>query len=258
MTDDERKEILDIFLTADSSRDKKSGIIPAKLPKKLYKFRSGNDWDIEALENDSIWMGNATMMDDPYDSKILFTDEFRAKMSSVINNVERFKADKYRVLLKDDSIQGECFLCSLTEVGDSEDMWTRYANCDQGFCIEYNTIDLMESVKLPVLPIYYRERPLEDEETISELDKPALIFKNFLIKDKTGPNGEDWYSQREWRIIAFRKRLGLDDNNDKGKCIAICKPSKVILGKNIAEQARAKILDWKNRVGNENIEIIQR
>lgn len=258
MTDDKRKEILDMFLTADSSTDQISEIIVENLPEKLYKFRAGNDWDIEALENDSIWMGNATMMDDPYDSKILLTDEFRAKMDFVINNVERFQADKYRVHLRDDSIQRECFLCSLTEIRDSEDMWRRYANYEQGFCIEYNTIDLMQSVKLPVLPIYYGKKPLEDEKTISEIDKPTLIFKNFLIKDKTGPNGEDWYSQREWRIIAFRKSLELDDNNYKGKCIAICKPSKVILGKNITDQARARIVAWKNRAGNEHIEIAQR
>ena len=51
------------------------------------------------------------------------------------------------------------------------------------------------------------------------MSKPAIVMKNFLIKDRVGSNGEDWYSQREWRIVAFQKMLEIADDISNGKCI---------------------------------------
>lgn len=103
-------------------------------------------------------MGSAIEMDDPLDSKLLLTDEFRKQIEYVVNNVEHFKKEKYRVYLNDNSVQKDCFLCSLSEISDSDDMWERYANNEQGFCIEYNTEELICKIGLPLLPVYYGEK----------------------------------------------------------------------------------------------------
>ena len=124
----------------------------------LYKYRSGNDNDLNALENDSIWLGNATMMDDPLDSKVVITDEFRNQIKYVVNNIDCFKEDKYKIHLSDDSIQKECFLCSLSEINDSEDMWKRYANDEQGICIEYNAKGLLAGINIPLLTVCYDKK----------------------------------------------------------------------------------------------------
>ena len=121
MTDEKRKEVLDLFLYDDFKNSNASQIVIENLPKYLYKYRSGNTWDLDALENNKLWMANATLMDDPCDSKILLTDKFRAQIEYVINNVEHFRKPKYQIHLQDDSIQRECYLCSLSEINDSND-----------------------------------------------------------------------------------------------------------------------------------------
>lgn len=121
MTDEKRKEVLDLFLYDDFKNSNASQMVIENLPKYLYKYRSGNTWDLDALENNKLWMANATLMDDPYDSKILLTDKFRAQIEYVINNVEHFRKPKYQIHLQDDSIQRECYLCSLSEINDSND-----------------------------------------------------------------------------------------------------------------------------------------
>lgn len=175
MTDDIRQQILNKLLNGDSP----GKLIEENLPQYLYKYRMGSDWDLDALENDSIWIANATLMDDPFDSKLLLTEEFRRKLENVVNNVERFKEDKYKIHLNDKSIQQGCFLCSFSEIDDSEDMWGRYADYDRGFCIEYDTRKLLDQINLPLLPVCYCGKEYEDEKTISVMTKSAMIFKNF-------------------------------------------------------------------------------
>ena len=69
------------------------------------------------------------------------------------------------------------------------------------------------------MPVYYGEKFQYDAKRLSSLSKATVTFNNFLIKNKVGVNGEDWDSQREWRIIGFRKTLGLSETEEKGKCI---------------------------------------
>ena len=258
MTDEKRKEVLNLFLYDDFKNSNASQIVIENLPKYLYKYRSGNTWDLDALENNKLWMANATLMDDPYDSKILLTDKFRAQIEYVINNVEHFRKPKYQIHLQDDSIQRECYLCSLSEINDSNDMWIRYANNEKGFCIQYDALELIKNINFPLLPIWYDEKPQEDADTLSKMSKATMILKNFLIKNKTGINGEDWYSQREWRIIAFGKMLGITPDNNNGKCIDAIKPAKIILGKNASTDLYNRIIDWTSRAENKNIFVEQR
>lgn len=254
MTDDIRQEILEMFLKGNSPEK----LIEENLPRYLYKYRAGKDWDLDALENDSIWIANATLMDDPSDSKLLLTEEFRKKIENIVNNIDRFKEEKYKRHLDDKTIQRECYLCSFSELSDSEDMWERYADYDRGFCIEYDARKLLAKINLPIFPVCYSGKEYEDEKTISVMTKSAIIFKNFLIKDKVGKNGEDWYSQREWRIIAFRKNIELSENEKNGKCIDVIKPTKIILGKYVSDVLKSRIMKWQKSVGNEDIIIVQK
>ena len=258
MTDEKRKEVLDSFLYGDLKNGTASQILSDNIPNYLYKYRSGTTLDLDALENNKLWMANATLMDDPYDAKLLLTDKFQAQIKYVVNNVERFRQPKYQIHLQDDSIQRVCYLCSLSEISDSNDMWIRYANNEQGFCIQYDTLKLLKNIKFPILPVWYGQKPYEDANTLAKMSKSTMILKNFLIKSRTGLNGEDWYSQREWRIIALGKMLGITEGNINGKCIDAISPSKIILGKNISVTLYNRIINWICRSENKNILIEKR
>ena len=154
--------------------------------------------------------------------------------------MEHFKEERFRIHLNDNSIQRECFLCSLSEINDSEDMWRRYSDDSRGICIEYNARELLTKIDIPLLPVCYGKKISFDAKNLSSLSKTEMIYTNFLIKDKVGINGEDWYSQREWRIIAFSKNLSLSQTEKNGKCIHIIKPTRVILGKNISLERKSR------------------
>lgn len=254
MNDEKRKEVLDLLLKGCSTER----VIESNLPINLYKYRAGNTWDLDALENDSIWMGNAVQMDDSFDSKLLLTEEFKEKIEYMTTYNDYFQKEKYKLLLNDDAIQNDCYICSLSEISDSEDMWKRYADNDKGFCIEYNTKELLTKLEIPLLPVYYGEKCKYDEKILSDFSKTAMIFENFLVKHKVGINGEDWYSQREWRIIAFSKNLSLSESNKNGKCIHIIKPTKIIMGRQIADTVKRRIISWKEKDDNEDVFIVQR
>jgi len=253
MTDEKRKEVLELLL----KDDKPTELIVQYCPQYLYKYRSGNSRDLDALERDTIWIGNATRMDDPYDSMQMLTDEFKAKMLSAIFCEKKFNNEKYWRHLEPDSIQKGCFICSFSEVNNNQDMWDRYANKEQGICIEYRTEDLFRNVGMPLLPVYYEEKKSDDEEVLSKLSSAALMYRNFLIKDKEGKNGEDWYSQREWRIIARHNILGIEES-DEGKCIAVPKPTKIILGKNSSDDLKRRIAAWKEKEENKDVSIVEK
>ncbi len=254
MTDEKRKEVLDFLLKGKSIGD----IIEKNIPQYLYKYRSGSAWDMDALENDSIWMACATKMDDPLDSKILLSEKSKAQIRYVINNVDKFRSEKYRIHLEEDSIQRECYLCSLSEEKNSQDMWSRYADNERGFCIEYDARKLVKKVKFPILPVYYDKKIEWECEDLSKLDKKSLIVCNFLIKDKLGKQGEDWYSQREWRIISFKNNMELENDAQDGKCIQVIKPTRIILGKNIIDKNKKRIIHWQEKKENQHIMIVQR
>lgn len=258
MTDEKRKELLNLFLIENFKNDTVSQILTDNLPKYLYKYRSGASWDLEDLENNKLWMANATLLDDPYDSKFLITDKFYAQIEYVVNNIEHFKKPKYQIHLQNDAIQKECYLCSLSEICDSNDMWTRYSNNEKGFCIQYDTHKLIKNIQFPILPIYYDEKPMENANTLSKMSKTAMIFKNFLIKNKIGISGEDWHSQREWRIIAFEKMLEITPENSKGAYIDAIKPSKIIFGKDTPISLKNRIINWIDKPENNAILIEKR
>ena len=91
----------------------------------------------------------------------------------------------------------------------------------------------------------YYDKKIECED-LSKLDKKSLIICNFLIKDKLGKQGEDWYSQREWRIISFKNNMELENDAQDGKCIQVIK--RIILGKNIIDKNNKRHIMIEQRV----------
>lgn len=240
MTDEKRREFIELVRQEKDFSD----LIKKNIPPFLYKYRSGYDWDLNALENNQLWMGNATKMDDPVDSKMLFDNKFLEQVQYLVNYNDRFSSEKYKKILEKDVIQKDCYLCSLSEVSDNSDMWDRYANKERGFCIEYDTVSLIQNVGLPILPVYYDEKEKNNASSISSSSKKKIILLNYLIKNWTGEDGEDWHSQREWRIIGFTKNLEIGETDVNGKCIKAIKPNRIILGKYISCEVKNRILQY--------------
>ncbi len=254
MKDEVRIEILNALLSGEDRKVRE--ILEKNIPAFLYKFRSGNQLDLAALENNTIWIGCATEMDDPYDANLILEKNFKEKAKTIIENVDKDKRKEYRNILEDCWFQKECFLCSFSEVYDNDDMWKMYADNNTGISIEYSASELYFNIGYLLLPVVYFERPVVDYD-FCQSSKRVQIFNNFLLKKRYGENGEDWYSQREWRIIAFRKNLDITLSLEKGKCISVPKPTRIIFASNIKKQVEEQILEWSKKEENKNVEIVR-
>lgn len=132
-------------------------------------------------------------------------------------------------------------ICSLSELGNLDEMWSNYANESKGYCIEYYMKDYEnESLLFPV--VYQDDRETNIVTNIlgsfigemifgmssgqMDVDKSQFI-RLFLTKDLI------WSYQKEWRLIG--------DANYKLPAPSV---SKIYLGKNMSEQDKQQMIDY--------------
>lgn len=220
-------------------------LIAVAAPKSLFKYRYGEQRDIEALKENKVWIGRAIYLDDSEDARFRVKNTYAIcqciDMLAVQN--EKFKNHKYKrdVLSIADTSKKDSFVCSFSETKKNEYMWENYANGYNGFCIEYDFWELKNVNNLLLAPVSYS---LKRELDIRECDsKQWMVFMQLYTKYPVGSNGEHWSEQLEWRYACYEKNLGVLDN-EKGKLISVPLPKKIIFGKNMSEENKIQILSW--------------
>lgn len=255
MEDNIRTEIINSIINGDI--DHASELVETHKPEYLYKYRSGSDYDLDALRKKSIWISRATEMDDDADGRLYVSKDFKEKFEIAKEFNPEFQEPKYEEAvygIENLSKQG-CFISSFSELNDNEDMWNRYANENKGFCIQYRFLDLLSpnGYDLICLPISYEDKkPLGVEELTS---KHNMVFTTLYKKNIEGIYGEDWKGQREWRWSCYEKTLGLEKNQN-GMLIAVPKPTRIFIGKNATEDLMIQLENVVKDIGG-NVELIK-
>lgn len=214
-------------------------------PKSLFKYRLGDQRDIDSLKENKVWVGRALFLDDEEDAR------FRVKNVDTVCSVidimatkdKRFKNPKYKrdVSTIAETSKTDSLVCSFSETAENEYMWKNYANNYKGFCIEYDFVELQNSNNLLLVPVSYSlKRELDIRECKS---KQYMVFMQLFTKYPVGSNGEPCSEQLEWRYACFTKTLGVLDD-EKGKLISVPIPKKIIFGKNMPEGNKVQIMDW--------------
>lgn len=232
-------------------------LLAVDAPKSLFKYRAGEQRDIDALKANKVWIGRASFLDDDEDAR------FRVKNVDAVCSVidimatkdEKFKNPKYKrdVSTIAETSKMDSLVCSFSETAENEYMWKNYANEYRGFCIEYEFVELQNSNNLLLVPVSYSlKRAMDIRECTS---KQYMVFMQLFTKYSTGSNGEPWHEQMEWRYACFAKTLGVLDD-EKGKLISVPKPKRIIFGKNMPEENKVQIIDWID-TQKYNIEIQQ-
>lgn len=241
-----RKEIVKLLCMGKT--DLAVEIIQLTHPDFLYKYRSGKERDIDALKNNKLWLGRATLMDDKEDGRLYVSNDIKKALRYAAAREPKFKNPKYKKAIENiaDNTERQVFICSFSELCDNEDMWDRYASNKTGFCIEYKFVDLFVKANeypLICLPISYEEKkPLRLEECGS---KQNMIFTTLYKKCIIGVNEEDWKGQEEWRWSCFEGSLGKLDKPE-GKLVSAPTPTKIIVGENSSEKLKRDIAEWIN------------
>ena len=204
------------------------------LNKKLYKYRSGNIRDVDALKNNKLWFGCADNQDDIYDTTFKTKEDWEKLYDAIVAKEPKFKQGKYKEAMYTDGriFQKDAYLCCFGESADNDDLWNKYANEYKGFCIEYDCSSLISKSLLPV-PVHYGDNTISIYEF---RDKRAAIIKICFTKQP------QWDCQKEWRVMKWGKMLGIN-YGEKGILVDAPNPKKIILGKCISRDMKELLMD---------------
>lgn len=200
-------ELLESEETKEIKEIKKDIKVILKNVGKLYKYLSGNDWDIKNLKNNNLIASNPSEFNDPFEFKFSLGSnlgEFKEMLKSgtfgkegcemvekyedkeLINYYKAtFGATRDKLIKEKNKLR----VCCLSEKKDNILMWSHYANGHKGFCIEYDIEDIFKKFN-GIFPVNYSEE-LPELENNGEKG----ISKYFYTKSI------DWEYEDEWRLF---------------------------------------------------------
>jgi hypothetical protein len=124
-------------------------------------------------------------------------------------------------------------IACFTEKKDSVLMWSHYADCHKGLCIEYDfkSLDYRNPLKLFLYPVIYADKVFDATESFLTTSGHMDIFKYAALT-----KFQDWSYESEWRLIDQKVMPGQDSPNlFSNPYITVTKPKSVYLGVKTAE-----------------------
>ena len=180
----------------------------------VYKYRSGTENDIKALENNQYWSSYIEQLNDPCEA---ITDTKRVKkFLNYIGQKVGTKTKEDYALINDNtdevlSMDNKMGIYSLSKTPLDELLWAHYANSHKGFCIEYDLDILLKNDgenHVHSFPVLYSKKPpsIGFWEIIRNKQK-SMIKKFAFHKSKR------WEYEQEHRIVT--SKIGLNSYNHK-------------------------------------------
>jgi hypothetical protein len=181
----------------------------------LYKYRSGNDYDIDNVKNDKFTLSNPNNFNDPFEFAIIYKDLVELSKFNVFDDILRKLPTeinkKWRV---------GCF----ADTNKNLLMWSHYAKNHEGFCLEYDLYDLYEMKEL-LLPVKY-------EMEIAEESIDSSISQEFMFR-----KSNVWEYEGEWRIVKQAT------NDESYMNIDVPKVKSIYMGCKISNDLREKLIE---------------
>ena len=112
---------------------------------------------------------------------------------------------------------------SFSEKNHSTVMWSHYADCHKGICIEYAPVSLGN--KIPLLQVEYSDNRVDitEIESLGDNDLDRLLYNVMLLK------ASDWAYEKEWRLLfVLDGKINIDINTPIS--LPAPKPTAIYLG----------------------------
>lgn len=220
------------------------------VPLFLYKYRTCNSYSFENLRDETIWLGEPSAMNDPYDCahyfdlKKLDYGVSSEEVDSILRDLSEDNRTKLAAAFEEISDQRNAAIiehfsshikqafkfCSFSERVDSPLMWAHYSDSHRGFCIEYATGRYAPSdYRIRFLyPVQYAESLFD--ATDCYLAKGETREKNNLRLTLAALyKSMDWAYEREWRLVFAHGVI------DSPSAYRMPTPSGVYLGSKISQ-----------------------
>lgn len=184
-----------------------------ELPDKIYKYYKINNYLIDNLKNSTLWFSKAADFNDPYDCYAeLIHYEFRNEkqlkeraqqvVNSAFNTSRKVRRTEARYVIKHKAKFVEGYYATRQDTIDTQGiccfslsskntlLWSHYANCHQGICLEFDHFTLKKTFDI------HKVKYTEKFEPINYFDDPGKALK-YLFTTKA----KDWDYEQEYRAI---------------------------------------------------------
>ncbi len=230
------------------------------LPSKFYKYRKVDEHTEAIFTRNELFFATPGSFNDPFDSAFhvvvegidnqmvfesLAFGEIRKKRPDLTmqealqaakevgtaiieRRLEEFRAISVEKLARDTN--DRVGILSLSEKNDDLLMWSHYADCHGGICLEFSTSQTS---------ILQRAQPVKYDDEF-----PALNLHDIVVDENlrnTAPwmltKARQWAYEKEWRVLDF-------DNGPGPKAFPPAILTAVIFGCHITDENRKKVSSW--------------
>ena len=147
---------------AENDREKATDyvmkIIEEKNLNNFYRYRPDKNYEIDKIENKQIYLCKPMVYEDKGDCQVKFDEkdiimhylEHRPDINitdELITRIKNEMKDNSKWVKLMDTMRNDCLVACCTEKYDNDYMWDNYANNSKGICIEYDLIELLDSVR---------------------------------------------------------------------------------------------------------------
>ena len=212
----------------------------------MYKFKSANDRDVEALLNNQLWISTLEKMNDPMDLGFYINS---SKHSD--NDIRKFQ----------DALNKSFVIISLASKVQNRRLWNYYTDGMKGFALDYRVEDLAKALKAMGAKttiskkVTYGDEKLELSDMLDDymtsgkvptLRKADLLFKKDI----------SWSSEDEHRIVTEADFLKLFSGAEEegGLLLENVMPSQINVGYKMDSKKLSLLESYAQR---NNIEVRQ-
>lgn len=245
-----------------------------KLYKNFYRYRQLNDYELNNLKDETIFMRWPSTYEDEgdctpvFDLKELTNYILRTKYPCLVRNRQQRCPISYDDIKRHprfeeaiDKFRDMQLITCFTETHNDKKMWNKYANDGTGICLVYNSLKLLDCVLskgdvmnfMPVRYVEGREQCkdimmnhydlLEDrDETIDKYRLTVMTKEKFKFS-----------FEREWRLI-FEKMKD-ETSGENGESIPFINPWCIICGPN-TDRASAQYKELEEIAIDKGIKLI--
>ena len=217
--------------------------------KSLFRYRALNSYELDSLENETIFMRWPSSYDDTSDCTPEFNleeiSEYIIRKKYPILNAEKVVKELISVsdimgnpkfAEKMNDMRNMSMIACFTERYNNKKMWERYAKHSSGICLVYSFLDILEVVEhsegMNIMPVRYvddrkncEDISLNHKDLIEPDDKSELKYQLICTtKEKSIYSFEE-----EWRLIYEREKEDMDGEKI-GDSIPFINPTLIICG----------------------------
>lgn len=233
----------------------------------LFRFipfdddKSLNELKLDTLENSQEHVSSPLKFNDPYDCELSFNfmdeiDDFlkigfnrEARRDIKQNRKKKEHIERDTSFLQEkltdewNKMKQQMAVCCFSEHVDNFLMWSHYANCYQGMCIEYD-LSKIKKINNKLFPVIYTDRLIRARDFMTKEDFRMNSSNGMLeavIRAVISKHSQ-WAYEDEWRIIEVL-------NKNDSAYVKMPVPENIYIGFKTDDEIRRNIIDISVKLG---------